>query len=174
MTDAQALLGAEALRAAMSRFVTGVTVATYATPHGPDGMTVNSFTSISADPPLVLVSVARSSSRHDDIVGRPFCVNVLGAEQLRVAMAFARRREPGERGAPHDPGWADADDTAPRLASPLAWLRCAPWRTDPGGDHTLVLGLVTDLGYREGDALTYGWSRFGHVTEAAEGIEYLF
>lgn len=159
----------------MSRFVTGVTVATYATPAGPDGMTVNSFTSISADPPLVLISVARSSARHDQIVGRPFCVNVLGAEQLPVAIAFARRRAPAERAAAsHDPGWADAGTSAPRLASPLAWLRCEPWRAYHGGDHTLVLGLVTDLGYREGDALTYAWSRFGHATEAAEGIEYLF
>lgn len=150
----------------MSRFVTGVTVVSFATAEGPVGMTINSFTSVSADPPLVLVSVARSSKRQDRMRGRPFCVNVLGAEQVDLALMFTKE------GSPAIARWAD-DAATPRLANPLAWLECEPWRTYDGGDHTLVLGKVTDLGHREGDALTYGWSRFASLAEAAEGIEYL-
>jgi flavin reductase len=151
----------------MSRFVTGVTVVSYATDDGPAGMTVNSFTSVSADPPLVLVSIARLSRRHGALTSRPFCVNVLGSEQLKLALAFTRPNVVAE------PRWA-AEAVVPRLANPLAWLECMPWRCYDGGDHTLVLGQVTDFGHREGDALTYAWSRFGHAAEAAEGIEYLF
>ena len=71
-----------------------------------------------------------------------------------------------------EPHWAP-DARVPRLAGPLAWVECDPWRSYDGGDHTLVLGLVTALGHRDGDALTYAWSRFGTATEATEGIEHL-
>ncbi|WP_037568605.1 flavin reductase family protein [Phaeacidiphilus oryzae] len=156
-----------ALRACLSRFATGVTVVTYDTPEGPRGATMNSFTSVSAEPPLVLVSVARRARCHGPLgSGIPFCVNVLGAEQEAVARRFAGAPVPGE------PEWAPRA-RVPRLATPLAWVECDPWRTYDGGDHTLVLGLVTALGHRDGDALTYAWSRFGGIAEAAEGMEYL-
>jgi flavin reductase len=69
-----------------------------------------------------------------------------------------------------------ATDTGPRGAAmnPLAWVECEPWRCYDGGDHTLVPGRVTDLGHRDGDALTYAWSRFGRISQGVGGIEYLF
>ncbi|MBQ0985025.1 flavin reductase family protein [Streptomyces sp. F63] len=156
-----------ALRACMSRFPTGVTVVTFGDDDGaPRGATMNSFTSVSADPPLVLVSVARGARCHRLLPGRPFCVNILGAEQEPLARLFAGA---GEGTEPH---WA-AGARIPRLANPLAWVACEPWRTYEGGDHTLVLGRVTDLGHRDGDALTYAWSRFGTAAEATEGVEHL-
>lgn len=155
-----------ALRACLSRFATGVTVVTYGGDTAPRGVTMNSFTSVSAEPPLVLVSVARKARCHDRLVGGPFCVNVLGAEQEPLARLFA--------GAPETlrPDWVPGT-LAPRLAHPLAWVECAPWRSHDGGDHTLVVGRVTDLGHRDGDALTYAWSRFGTATESVGGIESL-
>jgi flavin reductase (DIM6/NTAB) family NADH-FMN oxidoreductase RutF len=150
----------------VSRFATGVTVVTYAGDAGPHGITVNSFTSVSADPPLVLVSIARTARSHDPLLGRPFCVNVLGAEQQQVARHFAGSTEAA------DPYWAPGT-RVPRLVNPLAWLECEPWRTHEGGDHTLVLGHVVGLGHRDGDALVYAWSRFGSLTEAIEGHEHL-
>lgn len=158
--------GPGALRASMSRFVTGVTVITFAGDDGPRGLTVNSFTSVSAHPPLVLASIAHTAKVHDQLVGRPFAVNILGAEQANLAQYFAS--------LPNDasPRWL-LDGPAPRLADPLAWMQCAPWRTYDGGDHTLMLGQVTDLGHRGGDALTYAWSRFSRAVEAPEGIEHL-
>jgi flavin reductase len=157
------------LRACMSRFATGVAVVTYATADGPRGVTINSFTSVSAGPPLVLVSVARKARCHDELAGRPFCVNVLGAEQEPLAKLFAGMPVP----AGPAPRWVPGA-RIPRLVSPLAWIECEPWRRYDGGDHTLVLGQVTDLGHRDGDALTYAWSRFDQISQGVQGVEYLF
>lgn len=166
MSQALAPPSPGALRACMSRFATGVTVVTYAGEEGPRGATMNSFTSVSADPALVLVSVARRARCHDQLIDSPFCVNILGAEQEPLARLFA-----GVQGAA-EPRWATAA-RVPRLANPLAWVECEPWRAYDGGDHTLVVGRVTDLGHREGDALTYAWSRFGTAAESTDGIEHL-
>lgn len=154
------------LRACMSRFATGVTVVTYAGDDGPRGATMNSFTSVSTEPPLVLISVDRRARCHGPLLQRPFCVNILGAEQEQLARQFAGTSDAAE------PGWA-ADVRVPRLANPLAWVECLPWRAYEGGDHTLVLGHVIGLGHRDGDALTYAWSRFGTAVEATDGIEHL-
>lgn len=167
MPEALAPPSPAALRACMSRFATGVTVVTYDSDGGPRGATMNSFTSVSADPPLVLISVARRARCHDHLVERPFCVNILGAEQEPVARQFA-----GMQGVT-EPRWAPGA-RIPRLDNPLAWVECEPWHSYDGGDHTLVLGRVTDLGHRDGDALTYAWSRFGTAAESSDGIEHLF
>ncbi|MFF3372165.1 flavin reductase family protein [Streptomyces sp. NPDC002680] len=155
-----------ALRACMSRFVTGVTVVTYEGDDGPRGATINSFTSVSAEPPLVLVSVARWARCHDQLLDRPFCVNVLGREQEPLARQFAGTPDAAA------PRWAPGSGV-PRLDNPLAWAECVPWRSYDGGDHTLVLGQVIALGHRDGDALTYAWSRFGSAVESADGVEHL-
>jgi flavin reductase (DIM6/NTAB) family NADH-FMN oxidoreductase RutF len=65
------------LRSCLGRFATGVAVVTFDGIDEPWGITVNSFTSVSIEPPLVLVSVARRARCHDGLRGRPFCVNVL-------------------------------------------------------------------------------------------------
>jgi flavin reductase len=158
------------LRACMSRFATGVAVVTFATGGAPRGATINSFTAVSAKPPLILVSVARTARCHDQLAGVPFCVNVLGAEQEPVAKLFAGMRAPAGTA---EPRWAPGT-RIPRLLNPLAWIECEPWRTYDGGDHTLVLGQVTDLDHRDGDALTYAWSRFGRISQGVQGIEFLF
>lgn len=172
MTEAAAPPGSDELRACMSRFATGVAVVTYATDGGPRGATMNSFTSVSASPPLVLTSVARSARCHDYLTAGPFCVNILGAEQEQVAALFAGMPARAGTGAA-GPHWVPGT-RVPRLANSLAWVECEPWRSYDGGDHTLALGRVADLGHRDGDALTYAWSRFGRISQAAGGIEYLF
>jgi flavin reductase (DIM6/NTAB) family NADH-FMN oxidoreductase RutF len=154
-----------ALRSCLSRFVTGVAVVTFDGPRGRSGITCNSFTSVSLDPPLVLVAVARTARSHDDLHGRAFCVNVLGAEQEATARSFASR-------SAGEPGWLD-HPVAPRLAGALAWLACEPWREYDGGDHTLFLGRVADFGHREGDALGYANSRFTVFAEPTYGHEFL-
>jgi flavin reductase (DIM6/NTAB) family NADH-FMN oxidoreductase RutF len=126
------------LRACLSRFVTGVTVVGYRADGEVRGVTVSSFTSVSLDPPLVLVSVARSSKAARHLGGVPFTVNVLRASQVDVALHFAgRSRHPVE--AVWEPG---GDDLAPTLAGALATFRCRPWQTYDGGDHRLHLGHV--------------------------------
>jgi flavin reductase (DIM6/NTAB) family NADH-FMN oxidoreductase RutF len=158
-------LAAGNLRASLGRFVTGVVVVTF-DDGGPRGITVNSFTSVSMDPPLVLVSIARRARSHDALCGAEFCVNVLGAEQESVARCFSGRPQPIE------PTWAEGVPV-PRLAGVLASLECRPWRCYDGGDHTLVVGEVTDVAYRDGEALAYANSRFTTVAEPEAGMEFL-
>jgi len=155
-----------ALRSCLSRFATGVAVVSFDLDGEPRGVTVNSFTSVSMDPPLVLVGVARRANSHDALKGRPFCVNVLAAHQEPLARLFAG-------GGEHIPVW-EKDTQIPRLAGALAHLECAPWRYYDGGDHTLFLGEVVDFDYRDGDALGFHASRFTAIADVQLGMEELF
>lgn len=156
-----------ALRSCLARFATGVTVIATDGPDGRVGMTVNSFTAVSLDPPLVLVSILKAAHRHDVLVGRPFVVNVLGAEQELLARHFAGR--PLLDAVP----WDERSD-APVLAGALALVECAPWATYDGGDHTLAVGRVERFSYREGDALGYFCGRFVRIDAPVLGIEFLY
>ena len=83
-----------AFRNALGSFTTGVTVVTAMTSDGPIGMTVNSFASVSLDPPLVLWSPAKSSSRYGAFTGaRHFAIHVLGADQDHLVQRVAARQE---------------------------------------------------------------------------------
>lgn len=129
------------LRSCLGRFATGVTVVTYAVDGEPRGATVNAFSSVSLDPPLVLVSIARTAKACPLLEGSPFCVNVLAADQVGIALNFA--------GKPLDtPVHWDEGVVAPRLREPHAWLECTPWRSYDGGDHVLYLGEVQQLAIR--------------------------
>ncbi|MPV90537.1 flavin reductase [Georgenia ruanii] len=156
---------AQRLRSAFGRFPTGVCVVTFDGPGFRHGITVNSFTSVSVDPKLVLVSIARSARSHDVLLEAPFTVNVLGAEQEALAMHFAGRPN-------QEPSWVEGD-WAPRLAGSLAHFECTPWKTYDGGDHTLVVGEVRSYGYRDGDALGFNGSRFTVIHELNLGHEFL-
>jgi flavin reductase (DIM6/NTAB) family NADH-FMN oxidoreductase RutF len=153
------------LRSCLGRFATGVAVVSFEGPDGRAGLTVNSFTSASLEPPLVLVSVAKKARSHEMLRDRPFCVNVLGAEQEAIARNFA--------GGPEAPlTWIEGEH-APRIAAVLAHLECVPWRDYDGGDHTLFLGEVKDFDFRDGDALGYVTSRFRTIDDQQLGHEYL-
>ena len=159
---------AGALRSSLGRFVTGVAVLTFDAEEGPRGMTINSFTSVSLDPPLILVSIAKTSRSHDLLAGgAPFTVNILGAEQEPIARHFTRR------GSDTPVRW-HVEDSSPRLIGTLAHFECKHWRSYDAGDHTLVLGEVIDFTAREGDALGFFTSRFMPVAEARLGHEDLF
>jgi len=161
-------LGERTLRSCLGRFATGVVVVSFAIDEGPRGITVNSFTSVSMEPPLILVSIASRARFHDALRGRPFCVNVLGAEQEGVARQFAG----APPGAYAEPAWVDGAQ-APRLAGVLAHLECRAWRDYEGGDHTLFLGEVVDFDFRDGDALGFHTSGFTPIVERRPGIEEL-
>lgn len=155
-------------RECLGRFVTGVAVVSCFTEdeqgeRGRHGLTVNSFTSVSLDPPLVLVSVQRSARSHALLSGRGFTVNVLGAEQQDLAWHFAGRPR-------LDPPWVDGSH-APRLLGALAHLECTPWAEYDGGDHTLFLGRVQAFEHRAGDALSFVGGRFTTIPESLLGYE---
>lgn len=150
------------LRRALGRFGTGVTVITALTDWGPLGMTANSFSSVSLDPPLVLWSPATSSKRHDAFVAAShFCVHVLGADQQALARHFAAQGHDFE-GHP----WTPGPDGAPMLAGCLASFHCETFAVHPAGDHSLILGRVHHLSEQAGDAtgLLFDRGRFGQFS----------
>lgn len=126
------------------------------------GLTVNAFTSVSLDPPLVLVCLDRGSDSHDGILrAGAFAVNVLSSAQEAVARRFAA--DPAAGRFDHV-GWKDGPGGAPILDGVAAWLSCAVEATHPGGDHTIVVGRVEAAGAGPGEALAFYRGAFGGVT----------
>lgn len=129
-------------RKAMGTFATGVTVVTSVKGEAVVGMTANSFTSISLDPPLVLVSVGKNLSMHAVLKEtKRFGVTVLGAEQVDASNYFAGKRTP-EVEATLSYDW---HEDIPMLSGGLAGIACRLWAEYDGGDHTLFIGEVQGL-----------------------------
>ncbi|HEY2577499.1 MAG TPA: flavin reductase family protein [Streptosporangiaceae bacterium] len=145
------------LRSVLGRFATGVTVVT--TSHGaPCGMTANAFTSVSLDPPLVLVCISRNANIYKAVLDAGcFAVSMLSADQEHVARYFADHSRP--RGAAEFDAveWSPGPGTgAPVLHGCLAWLDCSLVNSYDGGDHEIFLGSVLDSGSgMDGDALVF-------------------
>jgi flavin reductase (DIM6/NTAB) family NADH-FMN oxidoreductase RutF len=147
------------LRRCLGHFATGVTVITGRSEDGaPHGATVNAFTAVSLDPPLVLVSLDRRSKLCGLLeADRPFTVNVLESAQKELALHFA--------GKPNqDVVWEDDSDCgAPQLAATLAHISCLPWRHYDGGDHVLYLGEVQQFRIHQGRPLLFHTGKFHHL-----------
>ncbi|WP_093916107.1 flavin reductase family protein [Sulfitobacter marinus] len=148
------------LRRAFGRFATGVTIVTVQTPRGPLGMTANSFSSVSLDPPLVLWSPGKSSKRHDAFVtAAHFAVHILGAGQHPLADHFAANGEGFDQVE-----WSVGPNGAPTLAGCLATFYCDTFAVHPAGDHSVILGQVTQGAYDadlNAPAMLFEQSRFG-------------
>jgi flavin reductase (DIM6/NTAB) family NADH-FMN oxidoreductase RutF len=155
------------LRTCLGHFATGVTVVTCGPTAAPHGATVNSFTAVSMEPALVLVSLDRRSRTCGYLEGNPFTVNVLREPQDDVALHFAGRPtdEPVRWEAP-------TDGLAPRLADSLATVACSPWRSYDGGDHVLFLGEVQEFEYFGGDPLVFYLGKFRHLGPAFETVPW--
>ena len=141
-TDAPAL-DPRALRNTLGNFATGVTVLTYESQGTNYGMTVNSFTSVSLEPPLVMVSLMRTSQALSYLMDRPFAINVMAEDQLGTALQFAGKPQDG-----HAVDWF-LGESAPRIGGSLAHFQCAPWAAYDGGDHVLLLARVESFGQRD-------------------------
>lgn len=155
-------LDAARFRYVLGHFATGVTVVTTADDAGvPAGLSVNSFTSVSLDPPLVAFCVARGSSTWPRIRALgTFCVNVLSEDQEDISRLFATRGVDKFRGV----GWRPAESGAPVLVGGLAWLDCTVEAEYEAGDHLIVVGRVreTAVAHEEGPLVFYrgGYGRF--------------
>ena len=161
-----------ALRSAFSAFATGITVLTVGG-DTPRGMTANSFTSVSLDPPLVLACIDRGATMHGTLLAaRFFGVSVLAARQEAIARHFADRRRPsGAAQFDTVPWWSGEYTGAPLIHGAVAWFECTVWRTYDGGDHTVVVGSLLSA-VRAADADTAGVlifhnGRFQPMTERA-------
>lgn len=142
-TLTSAAVTAAAFRHAMGHFATGVTVITSVGPHGqPVGTTASAVSSLSLDPPLLLVCFDQSSQTLAAIRAHgAFAVNVLAAPQEKLSANFARRGLTTDwDGVPHRPGLTGS----PRLHGVLATLECTVEHRLPGGDHEIVVGRVRD------------------------------
>lgn len=152
----------DAFRAAMSQFASGVTVASTVLDGIDHAMTASAFTSVSLDPPLVLVCVEKSTRFHHAItMTRRWGVSVLGHEQVDVARWLATRGRPlaGQLdGVPHRRG----ERTGVALVEDaLCWVECRTWQSCAGGDHTIVVGEVLGLDVHQSASLPLLYFRGG-------------
>lgn len=139
----------EIFRQTVGRFATGVTIVTVEAGDRPHGMTVNSFASVSLDPPLVLFSADRETNSHDFIAEADhYAVNILNAEQEWLSNRFAGEHH--EMDAPfEDVPTTVAETGAPIIEKTLGYLDCSLEASYDGGDHTIYLGRVESLDVNE-------------------------
>ena len=143
----------EEYKATLRRFASGVTVVTVMAADGvPHGMTASSFASVSLEPPLILVCLAKSSrTRELVLAGGSFAVNILAAGQQEVARAFAERGTKPFATLSHRPG----ANGSPLLDGTIGWLECSIHEVLEAGDHDIVVGRVDACGALSGAPLIY-------------------
>lgn len=128
----------------MGQFATGVTIVTSRLGEERHGMTANAVTSVSLEPPLVLVCVDKSADSHDIIANSGvFALSILSREQEGLSVNFAGKDRPGAHRLDDVPYHTRATG-APIIAGSLAYLDCRVVGRYPGGDHTIYLGEVVD------------------------------
>jgi flavin reductase len=134
-------------RNSVGAFATGVTVITTQGSAGPYGMTANAFSSVSLDPPLVLVCVISGTTAAETIERNGvFAVNVLGTHQEPISRFFASRDRPTGQDAFRDVPHFTAVTGAPILEKAAAYLDCWLAAQHEAGDHLIFIGEVVALG----------------------------
>lgn len=154
-------IDARQFRTVLGHFLSGVTVMTTRTESGVRGMTASAFTSLSLDPPLILVCVAKKAAMHGHLRadGR-FAISILGADQAPVSNHFAGYAPDVTVALREDLGETPVVDGA------LAWIDCAVHQLVDGGDHTIVIGRVESAGSADGAPLAYWRGKYGTFTPA--------
>ena len=146
------------LRNVLGAFVTGVTVITTVDANGvPRGVTVNSFSSVSLDPPLVLWSQALKATSYPVFRDAPrFVVNILAEDQIEVSRRFSSNIENRFEGMNYHLGLGGV----PVLDGCSAFLECRSFATYPGGDHAVFLGEVENFQRTPRKPLAFGGGRY--------------
>jgi len=163
------------LRRALGAFATGVTVVTTIDADGqPRGFTANSFTSVSLDPPLILVCVAKAAASCPVFskTGH-FAVNILAESQQAVSASFSTKD--GKRFS--DIKWHSESTGSPLIKDVVAWFDCAKHETVDAGDHIILIGRVVDyqyttktpIGYCCGAYVTFGLAEAAIKAAQQEG-----
>lgn len=152
-----------ALRRAFGTFVTGVTVITTRDADGTRrGMTANSFTSVSLDPPLLLVCIAKSASSYQAFTGAGFfAVNILHEGQTDVSATFASKSTDKFQSVAHD----YIHTGAPVLTDSLTWFDCTTFSSVDAGDHTVLIGQVRAFGTSPSAPLGFCRGRYASVKD---------
>ena len=141
------------LRNVLSKFATGVTVVSTIDCDGkPIGMTANSFTSVSLDPPLVLWSIGINQPSYDAFLkAKGYSVSILSKDQKDICDLFS---------SPTENKFSDIDYTLtdngfPIIQKSLAWFDCLKWNNYPGGDHQILVGEIKNFSADENDPLIF-------------------
>ena len=164
------------LRRALGCFVTGVTVVTAIDGEGrPRGFTANSFTSVSLDPPLVLVCIAHTAGSYPLFsTTRHFAINILSEEQRAISSRFASKD--ADKFAQVQ--WQSGRTGSPLIAGTVAWLDCRTEQQIDAGDHLILVGRVVDfdhstqtpLGFCRGNYLRFGLEQQAITATPANAI----
>lgn len=150
-----------AFREALSRFPTGVTLVTTMEEGRPKAMTVNSFSSVSLEPALVLWSLARDSERYRLFrSARTFAINVLASDQRELSTLCARQDDLETAGA----RWSERESGAVFVDGAIARFDCRTTAVHEAGDHDIIIGQVLDFDTpREAPALVFNRSAYGEI-----------
>ena len=163
--DPESAARARRFRDVLGLFASGVTVVTSISDGQPVGMTCQSFSSVSLEPPLVMFCPAKTS-RAWPLMQRAgyFCVNILTAEQSEISTAMATKGNDKYDGI----GWRPAGTGAPLLDDVLGFVDCTVHSVHEAGDHYVVLGRVKQLGFGDegGKPLLYYRGGYDTVTRA--------
>jgi 3-hydroxy-9,10-secoandrosta-1,3,5(10)-triene-9,17-dione monooxygenase reductase component len=165
-----------ALRDAFGSFATGVTIVTTSGPAGADvGLTANSFSSVSLDPPMVLWSLARTAASIEAFRScGHFAVHILSADQEKLSARFASKGIDRFQGLALDRG----PDGIPMLPDCMARFACKLAYQYEGGDHVIFVGEILDFSHSARKPLVFHGGRYGmllprQVTSAAEPLDAL-
>jgi flavin reductase (DIM6/NTAB) family NADH-FMN oxidoreductase RutF len=148
------VVSAAEFRSACGLFASGVTVVTRLLPdESPYGMTVSSFTSVSLDPPLILVCIDRNARFLRDLTPhQSFAVNILSEHQQHVAARFADRKEDDRfAGIEWTPGW----NAVPLIAGVVVTFACKLQQNVESGDHFILIGEVHQIQRHKGSPLVW-------------------
>lgn len=152
-SKASAAIGATLFRSACARFATGITVVTTTDSGGhPHGLTINSFTSVSLEPPLVLVCIdKRNALLGHFLETAAYGINILADGQQHLSRQFSSTAEKRFAGVE----WHRGELGIPLLADALATFECAVTESMTLGDHQVLVGEVRAATYRDGNPLLY-------------------
>jgi len=164
MSSETARVTSEEFRLACGRFATGVSIATVLDSAGmPHGLTVNSFTSVSLEPPLILICLGHAVTTIEYFrAASHFGINMLGDCQLDLSERFARKGEDRFDGIP----WRAGETGVPLLMEALAHVECEVYRRIPMGDHDIFVGEMVHARVYAGEPLIY----FASTYRKLEGL----
>ena len=143
----------ETFKKTFSKFLTGITVVTAVDNFGnPIGMTVNSFSSVSLDPPLVLWSIEKKQPSYNFYKNsNGYVVNILSKNQLDLCNIFSSQSKDKFKNI----NWQTSANGFPLIDNCLAWFDCVKWKDYPGGDHLILVGKVTSSKFSNLEPLAY-------------------
>ncbi|HEV7326142.1 MAG TPA: flavin reductase [Bosea sp. (in: a-proteobacteria)] len=154
-----------AFRKCLGQFATGVTVVTAEVGGERFGVTANSFSSLSIDPPLIMWAIGRNSRSFEAFkAARHFAVHILSAGQIATSQCFSSSRTDKFSGIPNAPGKTGA----PTLEGALGLIECRTENIIEAGDHVLIIGHVVHFVQGEGEPLVFSQGRYGLAVDHPE------